>query len=209
LAFLVEAADDICYNIIDLEDGCRLGLVSFDETVSLLAGILKENFDAKKLEQIPSQDEKIGVLRALAIGRLIDECTEVFLDNELKILDNTFDEALTDHCKSADALNEITKLSIKKIYRARHVVEIESAGYEVLPGLLEEFAKAGKFQIEGSIPKKFENLIRLLPAEIKIAIDETPASHYNMLRNIIDFISGMTDRHALSLYRKIKGISLS
>ncbi|MBX2941411.1 MAG: deoxyguanosinetriphosphate triphosphohydrolase [Cyclobacteriaceae bacterium] len=209
LAFLVEAADDICYNIIDLEDGCRLGLVSFDDTVELLAGILKESFDRNKLEQIPSQDEKIGVLRAMAIGRLIDECTTVFLDNETGILDNTFDQALTDHCQSAKALNAITALSIEKIYHARHVVEIESAGYEVLPGLLEEFTKAGKFKIEGHLPKKYENLYRLLPPEIKFEIGEARDSHYLMLRNVIDFVSGMTDRHAISLYRKIKGISLN
>ena len=211
LAFLVEAADDICYSIIDLEDGCRLGLVSFEDTVELLAGILKERYDPKKLNQIPTQDEKIGVLRALAIGRLIDECTTVFLDNESKILENTFDQALADHCLSSDALNEITKLSIEKIYQAKHVVEIESAGYEVLPGLMEEFSKAGKYYIEGSIPKKYENLIRLLPVGIKSEIDRQadPNSHYFMLRNIVDFISGMTDRHALSLFRKIKGISLN
>lgn len=211
LAFLVEAADDICYNVIDLEDGCRLGLVSFKDTVELLAGILKESYDPKKLDQIPTQDEKIGVLRALAIGRLIDECTIVFLDNESGILENKFDQALADQCRSSEALNEITKLSIDKIYQAKHVVEIESAGYEVLPGLMEEFCKAGKFYIEGDIPKKYENLIRLLPPGIKSEIDRYagPNSHYLMLRNIVDFVSGMTDRHALSLFRKIKGISLN
>lgn len=209
LAFLVEAADDICYNIIDLEDGCRLGLVSFTDTVELLSGILKDTFDPIKLEKIPGRDEKIGVLRALAIGKLIEECSTVFLDNEAKILEGNFDLALADFCSSNVALDEISKISIDKIYRARHVVEIEAAGYEVLPGLLEEFAKAGKFYLEGSLPKKYENLVRLLPPEIKAGIDEHPGSHYGMLRNVIDFISGMTDRHALSLYRKIKGISLS
>ncbi|MEQ8423949.1 MAG: dNTP triphosphohydrolase, partial [Cyclobacteriaceae bacterium] len=209
LAFLVEAADDICYNIIDLEDGCRLGLVSFEDTVELLAAILKENFDREKLDQIPSQDEKVGVLRALTIGKLIDECATVFLENEDKILSAEFYFALTDYCGSSVELNEIAKISLEKIYRARHVVEIESAGYEVLPGLLEEFSKAGKYYVDRSVPKKYENLIRLLPPEIKAAIEATPDSYYSMLRNIIDFVSGMTDRHAISLYRKIKGISLS
>ncbi len=208
LAFLVEAADDICYNIIDLEDGCRLGLVSFDDTVALLAGILRDNFDPGKLQRIPSQDEKIGVLRALAIGRLIDECTVIFLDHESEILGGKFDQDLAAQCKSARALNEISKLSIDKIYRAKHVVEIESAGYEVLPGLLEEFSKAGRYLLEGNVPKKYENLLRLLPEGFK-PFELNAESHYVMLRNIIDFISGMTDRHALSLYRKIKGISLA
>ncbi|MEZ4973277.1 MAG: deoxyguanosinetriphosphate triphosphohydrolase [Cyclobacteriaceae bacterium] len=209
LAFLVEAADDICYNIIDLEDGCRLGLVSFDDTVELLAGILKESFDEAKLSLIPGQDEKIGVLRALAIGKLIDECANVFVENESDILDSKFDQALTDHCMSAVALNEISKISIEKIYRARHVVEIESAGYEVLPGLMEEFSQAGRVHLDGNASKKFQNLMRLLPPEVRASIDQCDGSHYLMLRNMIDFISGMTDRHAISTYRKIKGIALS
>ena len=209
LAFLVEAADDICYSVIDLEDGCRLGLVSFEETVELLAGILKSNFDRRKLDQIPGQDEKVGVLRALTIGKLIDECSNVFLDHEREILNGTFDKALTDLCESADGLNKISSISIDRIYHARHVVEIESAGYQVLPGLLEEFVNAGKEYTERKLSKKDENLIRLLPPEIKAGIDNEPGSLYSMLRNMIDFISGMTDRHAISLYRKIKGISLN
>jgi len=209
LAFLVEAADDICYSVIDLEDGCRLGLVSFEETVELLAGILKSNFDRRKLDQIPGQDEKVGVLRALTIGKLIDECSNVFLDHEREILNGTFDKALTDLCESADGLNKISSISIDRIYHARHVVEIESAGYQVLPGLLEEFVNAGKEYTERKLSKKEENLIRLLPQEIKAGIDNEPGSLYSMLRNMIDFISGMTDRHAISLYRKIKGISLN
>lgn len=209
LAFLVEAADDICYSIIDLEDGCRLGLVGLEDTVGLLAGILKGSFDRDKLAQIPSQDEKIGVLRAMAIGQLIEECATIFLDNEAGILDGTFDQPLTGLCPSATALAAIAGLSMEKIYRARHVVEIEAAGYEVLPGLLEEFAMAGKSRIEGTLSGKYRNLYRLLPPGTTAGIGEAGGSHYLMLRNIIDFVSGMTDRHAISLYRKIKGISLN
>ncbi|HNP94405.1 MAG TPA: deoxyguanosinetriphosphate triphosphohydrolase [Cyclobacteriaceae bacterium] len=209
LAFLVEAADDICYNVIDLEDGCRLGLVSFDDTVELLAGILKESFDEAKLSLIPGQDEKIGVLRALAINKLIDECAGVFVENEADILTGKFDKALTDHCKSSAALEEISSISIEKIYRARHVVEIESAGYEVLPGLMEEFSRAGRAHQAGDASKKYQNLMRLVPLEVRAGIDQAGGSCYLMLRNMIDFVSGMTDRHAISTYRKIKGIALS
>ena len=209
LAFLVEAADDICYNVIDLEDGCRLGLVSFDDTVELLAGILKEGFDEAKLSLIPGQDEKIGVLRALAINKLIDECAGVFVENEADILTGKFDKALTDHCKSSAALEEISSISIEKIYRARHVVEIESAGYEVLPGLMEEFSRAGRAYQAGDASKKYQNLMRLVPLEVRAGIDQAGGSCYLMLRNMIDFVSGMTDRHAISTYRKIKGIALS
>ncbi len=209
LAFLVEAADDICYNIIDLEDGCRLGLVSLDETINLLAGIIRGKYNPQKLAQIAGNDEKIGVLRALAIGQLIDECAHAFLDHEQAILNGTFDRALLDCCPSAEAMREIAKISLAKIYRARHVVEIEAAGYEVLPGLMEEFTLAGRYFLEGKGPRKYENLIRLLPTEIQSGLLNSSGSHYAMLRHIIDFVSGMTDSYALALYRKIKGISLA
>lgn len=209
LAFLVEAADDICYSIIDLEDGCRLGLVDFEETVDLLAPILKDKLNRNKLTGKTGLNEKIGVLRALTIGELIDACTEVFLDHEQDILDGKFDQALTDLCEFKDALKKIGEVSMSKIYRARQVVEIEAAGHEVLPGLLQEFTQAGLCLMKNQKSRKYQNLILLLPGEIQDAILQTPGDHYTMLRHIIDFVSGLTDRHALSLYRKIKGISLS
>ncbi len=208
LTFLVEAADDICYSIIDLEDGCRLGLVSFNETVELLANILKEDFKPEKLDKISGSNEKIGVLRALTIKKLVDECTSVFLDNEQQILEGIFDKALADQCSFKNALEEICKISVEKIYRARHVVEIEASGHEVLPGLLEEFTQAGTHLLHHLKSRKYQNLVLLLPEEIRASILQKKDSTYNMLRCIVDFVSGLTDRHALSLYRKIKGISL-
>ena len=208
LAFLVEAADDICYSIIDLEDGCRLGLISFDETVELLSGILRDKLDRKKLNSNQDLNQKLGVLRALAIGELIEASTEVFLSNEEALLRGTFDQALTDLCVFAGALNEISKVSVKKIYHAKHVVEIEAAGHQVLPGLLEEFTETGLRIVRGQRSRKYDNLRLLLPLEIAQSIEGQPGSVYHMLRCITDFVSGLTDRHALSLYRKIKGISL-
>ncbi len=209
LTFLVEAADDICYSIIDLEDGCRLGLVSFEETVDLLAPILKDKLNRNKLIGKAGLNEKVGVLRAMAIGELIDACTQVFLDHEQEILAGKFDQALTDLCEFKDALKKISQVSIQKIYRARQVVEIEAAGHEVLPGLLHEFTQAGLYLMQNVKSRKYQNLILLVPEEIHEAIVQEPNDHYVMLRNTIDFISGLTDRHALSLYRKIKGISLT
>jgi dGTPase len=209
LAFLVEAADDICYSIIDLEDGCNLGLVSYEEAKVLFEGVITRNkTKLGKLEHLTSKAEKIGYLRALAIGDLMDECSSLFLGNESAILDGSFDQALADHCASKGGLKDIIKVSIEKIYRARQVVEIEAAGHEVLPGLMEEFTKAGFYLMEGSKSRKYQNLQLLLPEETRLAILEQPSNVYIMLRLIMDFISGLTDRHALSLYRKIKGISL-
>src|SRR5690606_8331774 len=100
------------------------------------------------------------------------------------------------------------KVSIARIYHARHVVEIEASGHQILPGLMEEFTRAGTHILEQQPSRKYDNLGRLLPPDIVASIRSVPGDRYNMLRSVIDFISGLTDRHALSLYRKIKGISL-
>ena len=210
LAFLVEAADDICYQVIDLEDGCRLELVSYEETVSLLGAIIGESFDPEKLEKYNSDAERIGVLRAMAIGKLVDECVKVFLDHEQQLLSGDFDRGLTGLIPSKDILKRIEKLSIIKIYQSRKVLEKEAAGFEVLPGLLEAFSTAvfHHYIDKTHFTKKLENLVRLLPEEVRTKMDQSPNSLYDLMMATIDFISGMTDSHAISLYRKIKGISL-
>lgn len=208
MAFLVEAADDICYQLIDLEDGCRLGLVSYSDTVELYAGILKDKFDRKKLERIESIDERIGTLRALSIGKLIEECCGLFLDEEHNLLSGQFDSALTDQIYSTPVLGDIEKLSIEKIYRARTVMETEAAGFEVLPGLLAAFVTAAQEKLSGAeVTKKNMSALRLMPPEVMREISEAN-NMYQVLMSCVDFVSGMTDSHAISLFRKIKGISL-
>jgi len=208
LTFLVEAADDICYSIIDLEDGCRLGLVSFDEIVDLLAPILGAKLNREKLYSESGLNEKLGVLRAMTINELIEACITIFLDHENEILEGKFDQALTDLCSFKDALRKISEVSVKKIYRARNVVEIEASGHEVLPGLLQEFTLASVHFAQRLKSKKYQNLALLLPEETRSALLQHSDNTYLLLRQTIDFVSGLTDRHALSLYRKIKGISL-
>ena len=207
LAFLVEAADDICYSIIDLEDGCRLGLISFEETVDLLAGILGNKLNRAKLKSITGLNEQLGVLRAMAIHALTEDCCNVFLDNESGILDGSFDTALTDAGTFSQALNQISDVSINKIYRARPVMEIEAAGFEALPGLLDEFTHAALQLAYKNQPRKSATVARLMPPELAHVISETQDT-YTLLRLVIDFVSGLTDRHALALFRKIKGISV-
>lgn len=208
LAFLVEAADDICYSIIDLEDGCNLGLVSYNEARELYEGVItKSKTKLGKLDHLNTREEKIGFLRALAIGDLTEECARLFLDHETTIINGSFDTALADTCQSRDGLKQIIKVSIDRIYRSRHVVEIEASGHEILPGLLEEFVTTGLYLMQGKNSRKYNNLLLLLPSDVLKSIQADPNDTYMMLRHVIDFVSGLTDRHALSLYRKIKGIA--
>jgi len=152
--------------------------------------------------------EKLGVLRAMTINKLVEECTTLFLDQEENILRGKFDQALTDSIPSKAALKEIAKISIEKIYRARTVVEIEASGHEVLPGLLEEFVTTGQALQGNTVSSKYANLQLMLPEEIRWELSQQPDNTYSMLRLIVDFISGLTDRHALSLHRKLKGFSI-
>lgn len=209
LAFLVEAADDICYSIIDLEDGCSLGLVTEEEARSLFEQVINRSRPKlDKLNQLTGKQERIGYLRALAIGDLINECASLFLDHERQILEGNFDQALADNCTSSHALKNIIDVSVKKIYRSPKVVEIEASGHEVLPGLLKEFIHASIYYSQKQKSRKYQNLALLLPEETRAAIAAPGCTHYNILREVIDFISGLTDKHALSLYRKLKGIEL-
>ncbi len=206
LAFLVEAADDICYSIIDLEDGCRLGLVSFDETLELLSNILGDKLDRIKLKKISGLNEQLGVLRAMAIRELTEDCAHVFLAHDLDIVNGSFDTALSEAGTFGKELKSISDISIQKIYRARPVMEIEAAGFEALPGLLEEFIRAALHLTQNNQARKSVTVSRLLPPEMVEALHQATDT-YTLLRLVIDLVSSLTDRHALSLFRKIKGIS--
>ena len=204
LTYLVEAADDICYSIIDLEDGCSLGLISYEEAKTLFENVITKNKSKLgKLDQLNSKAEKIGFLRALAIGDLMDECSTLFLDSEKEILEGRFNKALADLCTSKDALKTIIDVSVEKIYRSRNVVEIEASGHQVLPGLMEEFLTAGIHLYENKKSRKYENLMLLFPEDIRLNIKQA-ADYYSAARYVVDFVSGLTDRYAISLYKKIK-----
>lgn len=210
LAFLVEAADDICYNIIDLEDGCRLGLVSFETTKTLLAKIIGKYFSQEKLDKISDMNQKLGTLRAMAIGQLISECVELFLDKEEEILKGDFDQALTDNIPSSGALKEISQLSIEKIYRCKQVLEREVGGFEVIGKLMEAYclaAHANVFDRQSYTPRN-KSTFRLLPEAYQEKLKKDDITIYEALLIIMDFISSLTDSHAIKLYKTIHGFSL-
>ena len=210
LAFLVEAADDICYNIIDLEDGCRLGLVDFETTRDLLVGIIRDNYNEEKLNKVEDQNNKLGMLRALAISQLIKECVQLFNEKEEEILQGKFDQALTDCIPSAEALAAITQLSIEKIYRSRQVLEREAGGFEVIGSLMKALTMSSYHKLfdKDHFTPKENAVFRLLPVSVQSRLNRKSDSIYEMLMIIMDFISSLTDSHAIKLYRIIYGYSL-
>ncbi|MBK7631461.1 MAG: deoxyguanosinetriphosphate triphosphohydrolase [Ignavibacteriales bacterium] len=205
LSFLVEAADDICYSIMDLEDGFRLGLLSFKETENLLIPLIHK----RDLTGYKNRDdnEKVGYLRAKAISDLVNDIAAVFVENEKEILQASFNKELVTVIKKTSALKKIERASIAKIYRHRSVVEREAAGYEVLGGLLDTFITAYNEYSENKLSPKNRAIINLIPRRFFYEEKQNPELYHRLLR-IIDFVSGMTDSYAVSIYRKIKGISL-
>lgn len=207
LAFLVEAADDICYSIIDLEDGCTLGLIPLEQTIELLAEIVGDKYSPSKLEKYKSPRQKLAIMRAMAINQLIIETETVFEEMEEKMLSGQFDLALTAIIPSRVCLEKISQLSVDKIYRSQPVLEKEAAGFQVLEGLLSCFSEAlYHFHFDnGHFSGHNKSIIRLLPQDFDLKTQTDP---YLILRILLDFLSGMTDKYALSLFRRVKGISL-
>ena len=203
--FLVEAADDICYRIIDLEDAFKLNVISFNEAQDLLLPLFENDptheYIKKKLPTIEDESQKLSLLRAMLVNLLTRKCTEVFLANEAALLDGTLNKSLIDLIDehSIAQLKKIDKLSFKKIYNHHSVVEKELAGYHVIYGLLEDFIGA----LMQNKQAKSQKVLRLLPSQFIISEEQ---SLYQNLLSIVDFISGMTDNYAIDLFRKLRGI---
>ena len=207
LAFLVEAADDICYLIIDLEDGTRLGLIPFEQTRDLLSEIIGDRYDPGKLREINSLDQKLGTLRALAIQQLIQDTAKVFLTLEKDLLTGTFDQALTDQLPYANTLKTITKLSIEHIYRSKQVIQREAMGLEVLSNILRQFTTA-MFQVVFNAQHStshHQTIYRLLPGNVRHQLERPAITIYQGVRIILDFVAGMTDRSAVKMHRILTG----
>jgi dGTPase len=209
LVFLVEAADDICYQIMDLEDGYTLGLIGFEECRDLLADILKEDYRPGKLNHYPLKQDQIGVLRAMAIGRLVRECVSAFLSHEEAIIQGEFDQALTDSIASAAELKAISEISVQRIYQSKLAMEREVAGFEVINGLLSRYCLAMFHTLFVPERKTAQDKVsfRMLPEEYRLKLKDEK-DLYRALRVIIDMVSGMTDREALTKYRVLSGIPM-
>jgi dGTPase len=198
LAFLVEAADDICYTIIDFEDGINLGLVSEDFALEYLIKLVKDTIDAAKYQTLTTKEDRISYLRALAIGNLINDAVKVFIENEEAILQGKFHFALTDKSKYKAQMDDIIKLSVKNIYQSREVIEKELSGYQIINNLLDKFITAYNNNYEGKATNYDKLLLKILPEKHHLEKEKL----YDRLLHICHFISMLTDGNAL-LYNQI------
>ncbi len=205
LSFLVEAADNICYRLIDLEDGFKLGFLGFEEFEKLLLPFMKKSGDnsqaLNKYNLIEDEGEKAGYLRAKAISVLIYEAIEVFKENYEEIMNGTFDSELTDLINSVDILEGKIKEANIFLYNRRPVVEIEITGYKIISGLLEIYLEA-QYAPSNKLNKK---IIQLLPSQFRAAESD---GDYEKIMKTVDFVARMSDSYALNLYRRLSGQSL-
>ena len=207
LVYLVEAADDICYEIMDLEDAHKLKIISFDETSQLLLNFFDEDIQQRILERIEQEqladpNEQIVYLRACVIGKLENECVKTFIDHEEEILNGTFTGSLVDHIspRQHEAYRRCARLSEARIYRSRPVLDVELSGYKIMETLMQQMVEAVVH------PERYysQQLIGRVSSQYHIDAPDLETR----LMAVIDYISGMTDVYALDVYQKINGISL-
>jgi dGTPase len=200
LAYLVEAADDICYTIIDFEDGINLGLIQEEFALEYLIKLVKNGIDAKKYNELTTKEDRISYLRALAIGSLISDAVTVFMENETAILNGDFPHAIMDKSQYKAQMNDIIQISIKNVYQSREVIEKELVGYKVINTLLDKFCSAYINNLEGNASNYDKLILKLLPERFQ----QPKETLYDQLLHICHFVSLLTDGKALQLFTIIQ-----
>jgi len=204
LAFLVEAADDICYTIIDFEDGINLGLIDEDYALEYLIKLVKDNINTGKYNQLKSTADRLAYLRALAINTLITEAADIFLKNEEAILKGEFHESLFDKSSYEAQIKDIIKISVDKIYQSEEVISKEIAGYRMLSYLLDIYTKAilpGNDEEDSN----FTGLVLKSVPQLNYLNEEH--SVYEKLIGICSYIASLTDGLTVSSFKKFQGLN--
>ncbi|MDX1270796.1 deoxyguanosinetriphosphate triphosphohydrolase [Bizionia paragorgiae] len=204
LAYLVEAADDICYTIIDFEDGINLGLIQEEFALEYLIKLVKDSINSEKYYQLTNTHDRISYLRALAIGRLINEAVDIFMTHEDAILKGEFGSSLLDKSKYDAQINDIIKISIDNIYQSTEVVDKEIAGYEIIKTLLDTYISAVNNCYNNTASNYDKLILKGFPKTIKMDQD----SLYDRLISVSHYVSLLSDSQAILSYKKIKGFSL-
>ena len=208
LVYLVEAADDICYQLMDIEDSHKLHILTTEKVKELFIGFLNTPFHKSRFVdiciEVTDPNEQIAYLRASVIGVLVKALSEVFIERQDEILSGKFENPLIDYLSDdlKEAMKKCEETAFEYIYRHPSVVEVEIAGYKILGALLEEFVTA----VLNPDDYYSKMLLPFIPEQFKV---DKSATGYTKILSVLDFISGMTDVYALNLYRKIQGTGLS
>lgn len=205
LVYLMEAADDICYQIMDIEDAHKLKILNTQEVMDLLLGFFdtdKQRHIIDVMSHVDDKNEKVVYLRSCIIGVLVKECCRIFIEHEQEILQGTFPGCLIDHLTDRPRLayQRCSDMAYEKIYRASDVVDVDLAGHQIITELLRKLTEAVLY------PER--NYSQLLLSKFPQQYDVYAPTLFEKIQAVIDHISGMTDVYALDLYRKLNGMSL-
>jgi dGTPase len=203
LAYLVEAADDICYTIIDFEDGINLGLIQEEYALEYFSKLIRKNIKPDNYYALTTKEDRISYLRALAIGALINDVVDVFMKNEGAILNGTFDCALLDKSKFDAQINDIIKISIENIYQSEEVVDKEIAGYQIINKLLSVYTSAVNHSFDGTASNYDKLILKRLPKTINF----NASSLYDRLLAVCHYVSLLSDSKAIQNFKKIEGVA--
>ncbi|MFD1616170.1 dGTP triphosphohydrolase [Gelatiniphilus marinus] len=202
LAFLVEAADDICYTIIDFEDGINLGLIQEEFALEYLSKIIRNTIKPENYYALSTKEDRVGYLRALAIGSLINEAVDVFMANENAILNGSFSCALLDKSQYSAQIKDIIKISVENIYQSTEVIDKEIAGYGVISTLLSTYTSA----VNNMFNNTASNYNKLILKSLPKVIETNKPTLYQRLMRVCCHVSLLSDSKAILEYKKIKGI---
>ena len=214
LAHLVEAADDITYLIVDFEDAHKLKIISYKELESLFMPMISDGALERFIRRLPDDHQKVELLRAKVLGVLVRQCSRAFAEYHDEIVEGKLTAPLTSLIESAPLLSQIKRRSADCVYNFRRAVEIQAAGFELTSGLLDTFMQAvaeatAEARGEGSCSYRSKKLLLLLPPRFCDLSDAGFCGDtYRQMLSVLDYITGMTDSHAVTLFKKIKGISL-
>lgn len=203
LTYLVEAADDICYTIIDFEDGINLGLIEEEFALEYLINLVRDSIQTKKYNALPTTQARVSYLRALAIGTLIDDAVAIFIKNETAILNGTFDVSLLEKSKFQAQINDIIKLSIERIYNAKEVIDKEISGFEIINELLLRFTTAVNNYHENKASSYDNLLMKSLPEDMELQHQKL----YKRLMGVCSVVASYSDSKAVLMYKKLKGLT--
>lgn len=200
LVYLVEAADDICYTLIDFEDGINLGLIPEEYALEFLIKIVSGKLNIDKYRQMDRLTERIAYLRAVAINVLINEAATIFLENEEDVLKGTLSKSLMDKSTFKAQLADVIDLSVKKVYHSPEVLEKELTGFQTINALLEVFTASAERHMLGQ-EGYFDKLLQQNLPELRLSKNTKNA--YETLLIICSFIAQLTDTQAVKLGQKL------
>lgn len=205
LAYLVEAADDTCYALIDIEDAYVMGVIGFGSAVQLLAPMTDSKIERGDLDEI----DYLKRLRAKAIGRLLDEVSHIFIENEDAILDGTFKGDLLDHVSVSREFYRLKEYAHKHIYTSTPAIEVRTAGYKIIDSLQDIFVTSAIDHLENGAGKSSKSNTYLNYIDKKYRKNILSSKdHYSIIMSVCDYVASMTDHQAVEVYKNFFGASI-